>query len=131
MSYLSDEDYKFVFSKVPRLCVDLLVTTDNNEVLLVTRETEPHIGTWHLPGGMVGFGESLVDAAKRIAKREIGAAIDVLRQVGVIEFINEHSVSIVFECQLASPTNNGTFFKSIPEPMHPEHGQWLGSNDWL
>ncbi|NRG19722.1 NUDIX domain-containing protein [Rhizobiales bacterium] len=51
-------------SEFPRLGVSVLCLR-NREVLLVKRGKEPYLGHWSLPGGLVEFGEALVDAARR------------------------------------------------------------------
>lgn len=72
---LTKEEFDSIYSKVPRLTVELVIK-DGDKILLTKRSIEPCRGLWHLPGGTVYFGESLLDAVKRIAKKEL--SIDVL-----------------------------------------------------
>jgi ADP-ribose pyrophosphatase YjhB (NUDIX family) len=143
--YLSKQDYNFIYSKVPRLCVDLVLRNKNGEILLSKRDIEPCKGSWHLPGGRVQLGENLNDAANRIAQAEIGAKIGIKGQLGICEFFSEknkdglktHSVSIVLEADtIGSPkaldqSSEIKFFKKIPEKMVPEQRDFLLSKDIL
>ena len=61
---LSDQEYKEIYSKVPRLCVELLIKTEEG-ILLVKRAIPPGEGLWYLPGGTVLFDESVEQAVKR------------------------------------------------------------------
>lgn len=100
---LSDEDFAYIYTKVPRLNVDLVIRIDGG-VVLVKRGIEPHIGAWHVPGGTVYKNEKLEDAAVRVAKHETGLDVQVVKHLGFMEFPNEkrgdlnvHTISIVIE----------------------------------
>lgn len=101
--WLTDEEYDFVFDRVPRLCVDLIIKSEKG-ILLSLRDIEPYKGLWHLPGGMIYKNEPVHDAAKRIAKRETGLDIKINHFLGYMEFLHaiqndhdRHMVSIVFD----------------------------------
>ncbi|MFC1654136.1 NUDIX hydrolase, partial [Patescibacteria group bacterium] len=53
----------------PILCVDG-VLVENGRVLLTKRCVEPEKNKWHLPGGVVDYGESVEKAIKRVMKRQ-------------------------------------------------------------
>ncbi len=98
---LTDEEYDFIFDRVPRLSVDLVITSKDG-VLLSLRDIEPYKDLWHLPGGMIYKDESIDEAAKRIAKKETGLDIQTGRFLGYIEYVHaiqdghdRHTVSIV------------------------------------
>lgn len=80
--WLSDKDYDFIYSRVPRLCVDLAIKSKKG-VLLTKRLIEPYKNTWHMPGGRVKFRESLADAIQRIAQDELGTKV-VIKKCWVI-----------------------------------------------
>lgn len=143
-TYLSNEDYDFIYSKVPRICVDLLIKNKENQVLLTKRRIEPYIGHWHLPGGRIKFRESINDAIIRIAKSELGISItDVGKIIGVCEFTEEyqknqprHSISMVHEIILynydeLSSQDEYEWFSSLPEPIIPSHKNFLILNNIL
>ena len=50
----------------------------NRGIILIKRKNPPE--GWALPGGFVGYGESLESAATREAKEETGLDIELLRQ---------------------------------------------------
>lgn len=74
---LTHEEFRSIYSRVPRLCVELVLLTAPvpQKVLLSHRAIEPFVGTWHLPGGTVQYGESLIGAVHRVAQRELGITI--------------------------------------------------------
>ncbi len=136
--YLTDDEYRDVYSKVPRLCVDLVIRDEEEFVLLTRREQKPHVGCWHLPGGRVWKGETIHMAARRIAQREVGNQINIGECLGFLEVLDDpgdlvvcHSTSIVLACTLClnlivPGTRQGfAWFNKIPVGVHPEHGDFL------
>ncbi len=132
---LPEEDFKRIFAQVPRLCVDLVIQT-NNGIVLSQREINPWKGYWHLPGGSVFFGESIKVAANRIAKEELGIKVSIKKTLGYIEFLEEiklvgrHSVSIALLCTTGAKRIRGSwqarnigFFKKLPSPIIPQHAK--------
>lgn len=135
----SEAEFKDIFSRVPRLCVDLVVRTPEG-VVLTLRSLPTWNGLWHTPGGTVFYKESVVDAVHRVAQDEIGVKVTILKMLGYMEFQSEEnergygfSVSITFLCEIAS----GTFlektseaseiraFTEVPEKMIPEQKTFL------
>lgn len=128
-------EYKKIYSQVPRLCIDLVIIKDK-KVLLTYRRMEPK-NVWHLPGGTVYFRESLHQAAKRVAKQELGLNIKIEKEICSIDyFANKetfcHAVSIAFLARITSGTiilddqaSDYGFFKNLPEQMYPAHGKFL------
>ena len=141
MSYLSDEEYDFIYSRSPRICVDLLIKNSKNEVLLTKRDIEPYKDHWHFPGGRVKFRETLWDAIRRILKIELGyEALIFPEPSGVCEFLEEeqkgqprHSISIVHQIQLPDDVvikldhtaKEVRFFAQLPEPVIPPQKEYL------
>lgn len=83
--YLSDIDYNFIYERVPRFCVDLVIKKGKN-IFLVKRDIQPYRGKYHLPGGRVRFRESIEHTANRIAKTEAGISIEIKKLLGFMEF---------------------------------------------
>jgi ADP-ribose pyrophosphatase YjhB (NUDIX family) len=139
---LSQEDYDFIFDKVPRLCVDIVIKASEG-VLLTLRDIEPYKGEWHLPGGRVMKHESLHDAVKRIAKAETGFDVEIEKNLGTMEFLFEpqekyaiHTVSVAFLARTTGGIlktdwqgSEGRFFKEIPENTVQEQADFLKSLD--
>jgi colanic acid biosynthesis protein WcaH len=109
--WLPDEDFAYIYGKVPRFTVDLVIKTEDAGVVLIKRSLPPHVGAWHLPGGTVYKGETISAAAIRVAKNETGFDVEVLRQLGVMEFLVEirdeltiHTISVGMEVRVLSGT---------------------------
>ncbi len=85
---LSFEEYKSIYSKVPRATVSLVIK-DNDGILLTLRTLPSWNNQWHLPGGTILYKEKIKDAVERIAKEEIGVKVKFLKLLGYIEYDNE------------------------------------------
>lgn len=132
---LPNKEFKYIYGKVPRLCVEVVIQSEDG-VVLSKRDIPPAKGMWHIPGGTVLFGESLENAVKRIAKEETGLAIKVLKMVSFIEYSPiyalNHSVGLAFLNKVVSGKLKGCFqakelkfFKTIPENTIPEQEKFL------
>lgn len=84
----TSEEFKNIYAKVPRLCVDIVIKTDRG-ILMTLRDIEPYKGLWHIPGGTVLYGETIDAAVKRIARQELGIETEVLNLLGYLEFPSE------------------------------------------
>lgn len=127
---ISSKQFKNIYKRVPRLCVDLVIKNSDG-ILLTLRNIPPAKGYWHLPGGTVLHGESLEKAAKRVLKQELGVDIETITQLGILEYITSqtnfgHSVSVVFlvklpvksetyQIKLDNQASEFKFFKKIPD----------------
>lgn len=93
--YLGFKIYCFIFRPV-RMGVRVLMTQDNRVWLV--RHT--YVPGWHMPGGGVKRGETLVDAARREAMEETGAQLGEISLMGAytsfIQWKTDHT--IVFIC---------------------------------
>ena len=58
----------------PYLAADVVLLSEEAEVLLIRRGGHPYLGYWALPGGFVNPDESAADAAIRELSEETGAA---------------------------------------------------------
>src|SRR3989338_837363 len=130
----SEEEFVSIYSKVPRLCVDLVIQTPQG-IVFGLRNLEAWHNMWHLPGGTLFHGEKVKDAVKRIAQNELGISVTESKFIGYIEYIKDdnkptyrHAVSIVYSCQVDSvpstPTSEDSsevkVFKKLPENIIPE-----------
>lgn len=104
---LPNDIYNYIYSLVPRVCIDLVIKPDNktDKILLGQRIHEPFIGQWAIPGSRLRFGESIDKAIRRILIEEVNYLNGYNNPLfmGYIDFSNEislmnrHSVSLVFE----------------------------------
>ncbi|MGZ6638641.1 MAG: NUDIX hydrolase [Solirubrobacteraceae bacterium] len=80
------DEFDGIFSKVPRVTVEVLISCGGRGVLLALRDVDPCRGMWNLPGGSARFGEPLVEAVRRVAADELGIRVRVGPLVGYIEY---------------------------------------------
>ncbi|HSC01869.1 MAG TPA: NUDIX domain-containing protein [Solirubrobacteraceae bacterium] len=129
---LPKDEFDRIFSKVPRLTVEVLITSDAQGVLLALRDVDPCRGTWNLPGGTVRFGEPLVEAVRRVASDELGISVQVGSLVGYIEYPSHYEngldspVGLVFRGEpLGESQPRGRWFTVLPADMHEEQKEFL------
>jgi 8-oxo-dGTP diphosphatase len=129
---LPKDEFDRIFSKVPRLTVEVLITSEGHGVLLALRDVDPCRGTWNLPGGTVRFGERLVDAVIRVAADELGVSVRVGPLLGYIEYPSHYEngldspVGLVFGAEpLDDGPPHGQWFTVLPEDMHEEQKDFL------
>lgn len=125
---LTPAEFKEIYSKVTRLCVDLVIY-HQDKFILTLRQKDGWVGLWHLPGGTVYFKESITDAIQRIAKEELGLDVTIDEYLSYLEYPSEtkergygYSISLVFKChtsntniKLDSTASASQFFESAPE----------------
>jgi ADP-ribose pyrophosphatase YjhB (NUDIX family) len=141
---LSQKEFDDIYSKVPRLTVEVVIKNGKNAVYLTKRAIEPCKGQWHLPGGTVRFGEPLIEAVKRIASRELGIKVIAVENKGYIEYPSHYKndldcpVGIVFEVtdydgalKPNEEAKNGNWFKRIPKSMHADQDTFLIQKGYL
>ncbi len=80
--WLPKERYDSIFSRVSRLCVEVVIVAPDRGELLMLRGIPPYVGSWQIPGGTVTFAEPLVDAVKRVARDELGLTVEVGELLG-------------------------------------------------
>lgn len=119
----------------PVLAVDVLIRKDNGYVF-VKRKNEPYRGRWALPGGLVEYGETTEEAAKREAKEETGLDVKLIRLIGVYSDPTRdprgHCVSIAYlaeaisgEMKAATDAKQAKIFKKRPDKLAFDHSKIL------
>ena len=106
------------FPTRPLVGVGAVVVNDRGRVLLIKRGTEPMMGRWSLPGGLLDLGESLKEGVQREILEETGlfvqpeAIVEVvdriyiesgaqeLEQVAQVPRIRYHYVVVDYWCRL-------------------------------
>lgn len=144
MEPLADEEYRRIYSKVPRLTVELIVRDTAGAVFLTRRAQEPCRGLWHIPGGTVRFGEWLEHAVRRTAERELTIAVVECKHCGVIEYPShfdhglDSPVGLVFEVsgyqgipRASAGASEGGWFTRLPRPMHADQDRFLLDHGYL
>lgn len=132
---LPQEEFDSIYSRVPRVCVEVIIKTKNG-IVLSKRDIPPYVGQWHIPGGTVRLGETLNQAVKRVAKEELGIVVKPTKFLGVIEYFGQNilgqPVGIAFLARFVSGKLRGSeqaeevrFFKQIPQDTIPEQKIFL------
>lgn len=100
------KQFKELYSKVPRLTVDLVVQTPSG-VVLTLRQLPSWHKLWHLPGGTIFYKETVKQAVKRVAKDELGIAVNIKKLLGYIEYPSEekergfgYTISLAILCAI-------------------------------
>lgn len=143
MNYpLSYQEFQAIYSKVPRLNVEVVIEAPEG-VVLTKRTISPYKGLWHLPGGTVYFGESLRQAVQRVAKDELGVDVTIGAQLGYIEYPSAAEevdfagwpIGIAFQAEVTGgelvareQASEVKYFKQIPEDTIREQKMFLESN---
>jgi 8-oxo-dGTP pyrophosphatase MutT (NUDIX family) len=136
--WLPKAEFDRIFSRVARLCVEVVIVTPAREVLLARRDIPPNLGAWHIPGGTVLFGEPVADAVKRVARDELGLEVAVGELLGYIEYPSHHNngldspVGLAFRTDVVPsfPDADGlpdgcAWFSHLPDGLYEEQRDFL------
>jgi ADP-ribose pyrophosphatase YjhB (NUDIX family) len=129
------EEFISIYSKVPRLCFDMVIHSEEG-ILLSLRDIDPGKGLWHFPGGTMLMGETFEQVVRRITKEETGLSVTGMELAGTMEFPDPsnpfyHSVSIVFNVKAEGKLTGSyqgqklEYFKELPDMMIEEHKKFL------
>lgn len=143
---LSFEEFAYIYSRVPRLGVDLIVKNDKG-IIFVKRKIDPYKGMWHFPGGTVLFDETIDQSASRIVQDELNLQVLSKKFVGIIEYLKEpdqrflkkhrHTVCLIFLVEASGDLKKDAdasevkIFKDAPENIIPEQRLFLNKNKGL
>ncbi len=135
---LPEAEFQAIFSRVPRLTVEVVIAAPDRGVLLALRKIPPCEGLWHLPGGTVRFGEPATDAVRRVALHELGLEVQPGELLGYVEYPSHYEngldspVGLGFAAEVrgglpdaaALPEGCG-WFSTLPDEMHDEQKEFL------
>ena len=115
-----------IYSKVPRLCVDLIIK-NKKRFVFTKRDILPCKGMWHIPGGTILLGENIAQGIKRIAKYETGLNVRIEKFLCILEYPKNISGKVISLVYLLKPNGgklrgskdgmNIDFFKRILEKI--------------
>jgi ADP-ribose pyrophosphatase YjhB (NUDIX family) len=141
---MSKAEFDEVYSKVPRLTVEVILKNPDGEILLTKRAIEPAKGQWHIPGGTVYFGEAVLDAVKRVAQKELSVTPIEMKNNGYIEYPSHYKnsidcpVGLVFEVakyedeiKVDDEASEAKWFKFTPDNLHIDQKHFLESAGYL
>ena len=134
------KEFTAIYSKVPRLSIDVIVISKDG-IALTLRSITPFKNHWHIPGSTVLYGESATQTARRVAKHELGVTIHEPKLIGYIEYNEEphrgfgRSLSLVFLAKLKSgkikpdeDATNAKFFSKFPAKIIPTQKKFLAKH---
>jgi ADP-ribose pyrophosphatase YjhB (NUDIX family) len=136
--WLPKAEFDSIFSRVPRLCVEVVIIAPTHGVLLMLRDIPPNVGAWHIPGGTVLFAEPVVDAVKRVARGELGLNVEVGELLGYIEYPSHYNngldspVGLAFRTEpiggppsAAQLPHGCAWFSRLPTGLYEEQREFL------
>ncbi|MDY7020084.1 MAG: NUDIX hydrolase [Cyanobacteriota bacterium] len=132
------EEFRVIYSQVPRLVVEIVVQMEQGIVLILRKDSSWN-NLWHLPGGTVFYKEYIEEAIQRIAQEELSIEVTKQKFLDYLEYPSEEkergfgwSVGLAFLCVPNSPlpeyNQEGEkirIFDTIPENIVAEHRQLL------
>jgi 8-oxo-dGTP pyrophosphatase MutT (NUDIX family) len=116
--WLPEDEFRAIYRRVPRLCVEVVIVDPERRVLLARRDIPPNVGAWHIPGGTVLFGESLADAVRRVARDELSLDMDPVELLGYIEYPSHYENGLDSPVGLAfrtEPTSDTSLAPELPD----------------
>ncbi len=136
--WLPKPEFDATFSRVPRLCVEVVILAPERGVLLKLRDIPPNQGAWHLPGGTVLFGEPLRATLSRVALDELGLRVEAHELLGYIEYPSHYEngldspVGLAFRCTITGPADRDPtppagcgWFTRLPDGLYEEQREFL------
>jgi 8-oxo-dGTP diphosphatase len=88
------------FPSAPLLGVGAVIV-NCGRVLLVRRGTEPLLGHWSLPGGMLELGESLNEGVIREVREETGLEVEPVELIELLDRIHREDDRIRYHYVIA------------------------------
>jgi 8-oxo-dGTP diphosphatase len=88
------------FPEAPLVGVGAVIV-DEGRVLLVRRGTEPLLGHWSLPGGMLEVGESLSDGVVREVREETGLTVEPVELIELLDRIHREGACVRYHYVIA------------------------------
>jgi colanic acid biosynthesis protein WcaH len=103
----------------------LLIQDQQNRTLLTWRDDDFYGSGWHVPGGIIRYKEHAADRIRKVAREEIGSAVEFEPSpLIIIEAISRerergHFISMLYRCRLDTE----------PDPARragdqPKRGEW-------
>ena len=96
------DDCGFVLYSNPKVMVGS-VAVWRDRILLCRREIEPRTGFWTLPAGFLENGETTADGARREAREETGAELELDHVLAVYSIPRISQVQVIYAARLSSP----------------------------
>lgn len=131
---IPDDLFAQFLDRMPQVSVELVLEHEGR-VLLLERCNEPAKGEWFWPGTRLYKGEEFERAVRRLAREELGLAVDIERRLGVYSHFWEvgafpgvettHTVNVVY---LAHPRGDAGEFSLTLDEQHGDV-RWIDAVD--
>jgi colanic acid biosynthesis protein WcaH len=86
---MTNEQFLHIVDATPLVSIDLILRNEHGEVLLGKRLNRPARHTWFVPGGRIRKNERVLEALRRISRREVGVTLSAARLLGVFDHLYE------------------------------------------
>ena len=93
----------YVAYENPKVVAGSVASAPDGRLLLARRAIEPRDGYWTLPAGYMEMNESVEDAARREAREEAGAELDLDRVLAIYSVPRIGQVQVMFRARLTNP----------------------------
>jgi ADP-ribose pyrophosphatase YjhB (NUDIX family) len=77
------------------------VIVHDGRILLVQRATEPALGRWSIPGGLIEVGEMLTEAVAREVREETGLEVEPIELIELLDRIHRDSERVRYHYVIA------------------------------
>jgi len=129
--FLEQKIYNQIKRQFPIVAVELLIINSDNNVLMLKRSNEPAKDSWWIPGGRILFGESKMDAAKRLLKDECGINLLDIKEFTTVDYLvnnstenySQHIMSSVYQIKVSG-------FNIKIDNQSSEYS-WRTPSEWL
>lgn len=124
---LPEDIFLFITGITPMINVDLLIKNRHRHTLLTWRDDGYYPASWHIPGGIIRYKETIEDRIHAVAANELGAGISFeCAPLAVNQVIHPsrrargHFISLLYGCSLTRPPRAELRYPG----GDPEPGQW-------
>ena len=93
----------YVAYENPKIVTGSVAVAPDGRILLCKRAIAPRSGYWTLPAGYMEMGESVEDAARREAREEAHAELELDRVLAIYSVPRIGQVQVMFRARLANP----------------------------
>ena len=116
------------FPETPLVGVGAVIVEDGR-VLLVRRGTEPMLGKWTLPGGMLELGESLTEGVVREVKEETGLTVEPVELVELLDRIYREGERVRYHYVIADYLCR-VVFGELKAASDADAVRWVERAEW-
>ncbi|MEE2689744.1 MAG: NUDIX hydrolase [Pseudomonadota bacterium] len=95
-------DCGFINYENPKIVVGAVIAYEG-DILMCRRDIEPRRGYWTIPAGYLELNETVIDGARREAREEALAEIEIDRVLGIYNVPRISQVQIIYRATLARP----------------------------